>query len=128
MLSQPGLVADDREYIGRRRWQRFQLNLPVSVVVTRGNKTTIVDARGTQMSAGGLAVFTDVELRTGDPVFIEFRPPFSSGPVLVRGVITNRTERWYGVAFHSETPEEEDQLLLFRDLLLFACGGNQRSP
>ncbi|MBZ5520995.1 MAG: PilZ domain-containing protein [Acidobacteriia bacterium] len=105
-----------------RRWQRYRLNMPVRLIVSRDNSTRITDGRANDISDGGLLIFAGFELSLGDDVFVEFTPPFSGEAVRARGVIRHRRGYNYGVQFHSETSLEEDQIKKFRSLLSMAAG------
>ena len=108
-------------YSPERRWQRHKLDLPVRLVVQRdGNTTNILDARGSEVSEGGILVFAGAELKTGDEIGVEFTPPFSSEPVRVRGIVRNRAGYKYGVEFLCNSPEEKETAEKFRNLLRLA--------
>jgi hypothetical protein len=109
-----------------RRWQRFRLNLPVRLIVSRDNNTRITEGRANDISDGGLLIFAGLELRLGDGVFVEFTPPFSGEAVRARGIVRHRRGYNYGVQFHSEHPSEEDQIKKFRNLLSMAAGATHR--
>jgi hypothetical protein len=103
-----------------RRWQRFRLNMPVRLIVTRDNSTRITEGRANDISDGGLLVFAGLELNTGDTV--QFTPPFSGEAVRARGIVRHRRGYNYGVQFHGETETEDDQIRKFRSLLSMAAG------
>jgi hypothetical protein len=107
-----------------RRWQRHKLDLPVRLILRRdGNTTSIVSARGSEISEGGMLVFAGTELKTGDEIAVEFTPPFSSEPVRVRGTIRNRAGYKYGMEFIATTSEEKDITERFRTMLRLATSG-----
>ena len=82
-----------------RRWERYNVNVPIRVIVSRAMKASIFDGRGTSLSEGGMALFAGAELRPGDHVAVEFTPPFSSPPIRVAARICNRSGYHYGVEF-----------------------------
>jgi len=104
-----------------RRWQRFRLNMPIRLIVSRDNITRITDGRANDISDGGLLVFAGIELNTGDNVFVEFTPPYSGEAVRARGVVRHRRGYTYGVQFYSENATEEDQIKKFRGLMSMAA-------
>jgi len=107
-----------------RRWQRHKLDLPIRLILRRdGNTTSIISARGSEVSEGGLLVFAGTELKTGDEIAVEFTPPFSSEPIRVRAVIRNRAGYKYGVEFLSLNPEEKELTERFRTMLRLATSG-----
>jgi hypothetical protein len=121
MSTQTGTGAA-HAYAADRRWQRYKLDLPLRVVVLQKDKTNIVSGRGTEISEGGLAVFAGTELRVGDPMFVEFTPPYSGKPLRVAATVRNRSGYNYGVEFSSQTEEQRTQVTNFQVLLRFASG------
>jgi hypothetical protein len=109
-----------------RRWQRYRLNLPIRLIVTRDEGPRITDGRANDISEGGMLIFAGMELRADDKVQIEFTPPFSSSPVRVPGVVRHRRGYNYGVEFRSETRSDEEQTAKFRNLLQLAAGDVRR--
>jgi hypothetical protein len=105
-----------------RRWQRYRLNLPVRLIICRDDSTRIVDGRASDISEGGMLVFSGVELKADDRIFIEFTPPYSSTPVRAPGVIRHRRGYNYGVEFMDETSAEQEQTEKLRNLLKLAAG------
>ena len=105
-----------------RRWQRYRLNLPVRLIICRDESTRIADGRASDISEGGMLVFSGVELKADDRIFIEFTPPYSSVPVRAPGVIRHRRGYNYGVEFIDETSAEQEQTEKLRNLLKLAAG------
>jgi hypothetical protein len=123
----PGMNKWSRDEKGVfRRWQRFRLNLPIRLIISRDNNTRITEGRANDISDGGLLIFAGLELRLGDGVFVEFTPPFSGEAVRARGIVRHRRGYNYGVQFHCENPSEEDQIKKFRNLLSMAAGATHR--
>ncbi len=107
-----------------RRWQRHKLDLPIRLILRRdGNTTSIISARGSEVSEGGMLVFAGTELKTGDEIAVEFTPPFSSEPIRVRAVIRNRAGYKYGAEFLSLNSEEKELTEKFRTMLRLATSG-----
>jgi hypothetical protein len=105
-----------------RQWQRYRLNLPIRLIVSRDGITRILEGRAQDVSQGGLLVFAGVELKTGDGVFVEFTAPYSGEPLRAPGIIRHRRGYNYGVEFLHETPAEQEQTERFRKLLRLAAG------
>ncbi len=129
MVTQPGLRRDPRvgskgspEKAIFRRWQRYRLNLPIRLIVTRDEGTRIADGRANDISEGGMLIFAGLELRADDQVQIEFTPPYSSSPMRVAGIVRHRRGYYYGVEFRSETRSDQEQTERFRNLLQLAAG------
>ncbi len=108
------LVAD---YTHARRWPRYNISVPVIVVVRREGKTTLATGRGTELNQGGLAVFASAELRPGDEVEITFTPPYSSTPLEARCIVRNRNGYTYGLEFLTDTPADDVKVEQIRAVL-----------
>jgi hypothetical protein len=85
----------------------------------------IVDARGRDMSEGGMAVFAGVELRVGDIIEIEFTPAYSGQPMRVKAEVRNRRGYSYGIEFLTDTAIEQTQAARLRELLISASGNTR---
>lgn len=98
-MSEAAAINRSPDFTSMRRWERYNVNVPIRVIVSRAMKASIFDGRGTSLSEGGMALFAVAELRPGDHVAVEFTPPFSSPPIRVAARICNRTGYHYGVEF-----------------------------
>ena len=105
-----------------RRWKRHQIRVPVRLVVHRGDLTTRVNGRGTELNEGGMCVCAGVELNNGDQVELEFTTPYSAEPLRVWANVRNRYGYYYGLEFLTENAGERDQVERFRDVLRSATG------
>lgn len=99
----------------RRRWQRYQFDASVRVVVDhspigRSEDKTVVTGRGIRFSEGGLCLFAAADLPVGSQVKVEFQTPHTHEPVRVRGKVRNRSVYLYGVEFLSDKFEDRQQL------------------
>jgi hypothetical protein len=95
-----------------RRWARHNVKLPIRVIFTRGGQTVIADGQGSEVNAGGICLFADVELSVGQIIQIELSAPRSRLPVKIQGVVRNRRAYSYGIAFLPNTIEEHYQALM----------------
>lgn len=86
-------------YTITRRWLRYEVDVPIRVIVCTPVKTKIFDARGISLSEGGMGLFAGAELRPGDDVGVEFTPAYSTPPIRVEATIRNRSGYHYGVEF-----------------------------
>lgn len=109
-----------------RRWQRYRLNLPIRIIVTRDDGTRISEGRASDICEGGLLVFAGIELRSGERLLLEFTPPYSSTPVRAPGVVRHRRGYNYGVEFRCDTTTEQEQTARFRSLMQLAAGDATR--
>lgn len=92
-----------------RRWERFKVNVRVSVALTRDGTKLEFAGTAHDVSAGGMALFLPNELRVGETVFITFSLPYSKD-LGVYGVIRNRSNFEYGVEFRSVTSQVKADL------------------
>jgi hypothetical protein len=97
-----------------RRWPRYQLDVPVRVIVRAQAKVVILDGRGNSLSLGGMAMYAGAELKLGDQVAVEFTPAYSSPPVRVDAVIRNRSGYYYGLEFLTATNSQQEQNTRFQ--------------
>ena len=133
MVTQPGLRREphtgsraSQEKAIFRRWQRYRLNLPIRLIVTRDEDTRIVDGRANDISEGGMLIFAGMELRNDDRVQVEFTPPYSSDPVRAPGIVRHRRGYNYGVEFCSESRSDQEETARFRNLVQLAAGDARR--
>lgn len=105
-----------------RRWQRYRLNLPIRLIVTREDSTRISDGRANDISEGGMLIFAGLELRSEDKILIEFTPPYSSAPVRAPGIVRHRRGYNYGVEFSPETRVDEEDTEKLRNMMRLAAG------
>lgn len=118
MSAQPALG-----FARKRRWERQSLDVPIRVIFWNSLHTAkIADARGRDMSEGGMAVFAGVELRIGDIVEIEFTPAYSGQPLRVKAEVRNRRGYSYGIEFLTDTTTEQTHAARLRELLISASG------
>ena len=97
--------------------------MPIRLIFWNSLHTAkIVDARGRDMSEGGMAVFAGVELRIGDIVEVEFTPAYSGQPLRVKAEVRNRRGYSYGTEFLTDTASEQTQAARLRELLISASG------
>jgi hypothetical protein len=113
-MSEATAIALSAEFNASRRWERYKVNVPIRVIVSRAMKASIFDGRGTSLSEGGMALFAGAELRPGDYVAVEFTPPFSSPPIRVDAKICNRSGYHYGVEFLALNPAQSQRVARLR--------------
>jgi hypothetical protein len=111
-----------------RRWPRYQLEVPIRVIVQVQAKVAIFDGRGNSLSLGGMAMYAGAELKMGDQVAVEFTPPYSSPPVRVDAVICNRTGYYYGLEFLNATSSQQEQTARFQRQLSTLTSAADRAP
>jgi PilZ domain len=89
-----------------RRWPRCKIDAPLRLMAQSGAMTTVVQARGREVNCGGMAVFAEIELPNAEQVVVEFTPLHSRQPIMVRGLIRNRSGYTYGIEFVTENDAE----------------------
>jgi PilZ domain len=110
-------------YSRKRRWERSKIDVPIRLIFWNSLHTAkIVDARGRDMSEGGMAIFAGVELRIGDIIEIEFTPAYSGQPLRVKAEVRNRRGYSYGIEFLNDTSDEQNQSARLRELLSSGTG------
>jgi len=120
MATQTARVGPQRTVF--RRWQRYRLNLPIRLIVSRNASTRITSGRANDISEGGVLVFAGIELNAGSEVFVEFTEPYSGDPIRARGIVRHRRGYNYGLEFVTETTSDQEQANKFRALLRMAGG------
>jgi hypothetical protein len=85
----------------KRRWPRYPVNLPVSVLLCDGPKAKHVNGLGVEISEGGMSLYAGVSLQPGDLTEIEFSQPHNAR---LTAIVRNRTGYWFGLEFISCLP------------------------
>ncbi|MGE0405032.1 MAG: PilZ domain-containing protein [Candidatus Korobacteraceae bacterium] len=115
-MSVAGVVRDAG--IGeQRRWPRYQISVPVIVLIRREDKTVLANGRGTELNEGGLAVFVSAELAIDEEVEISFTPPYNNTPIEVRCAVRNRQGYIYGLEFLEGKAEDAQRVEQIRNVL-----------
>jgi hypothetical protein len=82
-----------------RRWARYRIDLPVLITFCERGKATAIEAHGSELNCGGMAVFIPADLDIGARIPLEFTPPYSGRPVTMIGTVRNRRIYSYGIEF-----------------------------
>jgi len=104
-------------YRSMRRWPRLKIQVPVTVIVRKHNKTVFVVGRGTDINDGGIAVFAGAELQIGEEVEISFTPPYRGEPLVARTVVRNRRGYTYGMEFLTGSTEDQARVTKIHNVL-----------
>jgi hypothetical protein len=86
-----------------RRWMRHEVDLPVRVF-TRGIAQA-VPGRGTELSAGGMALYAGIELKNSQTLEVEF---VAAAHARVAGVVRSRDGYRFGLEFTTPLPIGND--------------------
>ena len=52
-MSEAAAINHSPDFTSMRRWERYKVNVPIRVIVSRAMKASIFDGRGTSLSEGG---------------------------------------------------------------------------
>lgn len=107
-----------------RCWPRYQVNLPVRMLVRKPGMLRLAYARGQELNAGGMAVCAIVELAVGDEVQLEFLLGRSRQPIRLKATVRNRVDHQYGLEFLATNPAEERGVRALRKMI----AGSSRPP
>jgi hypothetical protein len=66
-------------HISKRRSARYQLNVPVRIILHKQDATLIRDGRGRELGELGMCVMASLELGVGEKLGIEFTIPYRYG-------------------------------------------------
>ncbi len=104
-------------YLPRRRWQRFPIELPVTLAVHGAAHLARVNASGLELNEGGMCLLAEREMTLGTQVAVEFTPPLSDESLRLRAWIRNRSGDRYGLEFLTENGREKKQVQRYRGAL-----------
>ena len=101
-------VVSGTGWASQRRWKRYCVDMAVQVRVTTQGPTRIVasEGQGNDLSGGGLAVTVEMDLLIGSQIGVEFTPPYSDEPIVLRCFVRNRDGYRYGLEFITENDDD----------------------
>jgi hypothetical protein len=79
-----------------RRWPRYPVDLPVRILPCSRLPATAVTGRGTELSQGGMALYTGVDMEPDDLMEVEFLTPH---PLKFMATVRNRSGHYFGLEF-----------------------------
>jgi hypothetical protein len=91
-----------------RRWERHAVTIPISASLFLDGQPSKFRAQATDVSKGGLSMFTTRDIAIGAGLQVDFILPYSSTPLALRGVVRTRNGFNYGIEFLSPTPEQQE--------------------
>jgi PilZ domain-containing protein len=103
--------------INTRRWPRYHVHLPVSIVASPSTSQIAVPGLVCELSRSGMELYGGVNLQPGDLVEVEFQ---IASRISVDGMVCNRSGFCFGLEFRSvraepqATPEALESLILQR--------------
>ena len=86
-----------------RRWQRHPMDLPVRILPCSRLPAIGMTGRGTELSHGGMALYTGVDMEPDDLIEVEFP---TSPPLKVMTTVCNRSGHYFGLEFLARWPRE----------------------
>src|SRR5437867_2729470 len=92
---------------GRRRSERFELKIPVKVTISREGRRSTVTGEGCDFSKNGMRLFLTLALDTGAPLLLEFVLPYTSTPMMIRGMVRNQRGLYYGIEVLGMSPYQQ---------------------
>ncbi len=95
---------------GRRQSERFELKIPVEITISREGRRSTVMGEGCDFSKNGMRLFLTLALDTGAPLLLEFVLPYTSTPMVIRGVVRNQRGLHYGIEFLGMSPYQQQVL------------------
>jgi hypothetical protein len=90
------VIANPAEPVNTRRWPRYHVNLPVSIVAEAEAKKIAVPGLASELSQSGMALYGGIDLQPGDLMEVEFQ---TCGKRRVAGVVRNRSGFCFGLEF-----------------------------
>jgi len=84
--------------------------MPVTLTLIREGRRVLVTAEGHDVSKGGIRLSVMQMLHIGESLMLEFPLPYTSTPILVRGVVRHRSGLSYGLEFLNPTPHQTEML------------------
>jgi hypothetical protein len=87
--------------------------VPVRVTIEKARQVNVINSRGCEVNAGGLAFSADTNLAIGDEAEIAV----TDFCLTLRGIVRDQAGNQYGVKFLATSAEEAEQLALFRQIL-----------
>jgi hypothetical protein len=79
-----------------RRWQRYPVDLPVRILPCSRLPATAITGRDTELSQGGMALYTGADMEPDDLMEVEFLSPH---PFKVMATVRNRSGHHFGLEF-----------------------------
>jgi len=91
----------------KRRWQRYDVKIPVKISIGVDGKPLTFSGEASNVSIGGMALFTTRHLEPGTSLVMVLILPYSSEELKLRGVVRNRNGFTHGIEFTHSTPLQE---------------------
>jgi hypothetical protein len=93
------------------------VNLPVRMLIRKPGVFRMAHVRGQELNAGGMAVYSIVELGIGDQVQLEFPLVRSRQQIRLKATVRNRVDHQDGLEFLATNPAEEKGVTALRRMI-----------
>jgi len=93
-----------------RRWPRYKAKIPVRASFSLKGESVELRGEASDISAGGMRLFLTRIVEPGSSLQLRFIVPYSSPPIVVRGVIRNRDGFTHGVEFVNPTAHQQQMI------------------
>ena len=100
-----------------RRWPRYQVNLPIRMLVCKPGTLRVTHVRWHELNAGGMTVCAIIELVPGDQVQLEFLSVRSRQPIRLKATVRKRVDYHYGLEFFATNPAEQKEVKALRKMI-----------
>ena len=111
--SQKQTSVEDRE-AGKegplRRSERHEVTIPVNVTAVINGEVSSFSGQASDLSRGGLRLFLTRVIELGASLQMEFKLPYYSMDLVIRGVVRNRSGFTHGIEFICATPYQQAML------------------
>jgi hypothetical protein len=91
-----------------RRWERHTVEISIAVSFLADGQQSKFNAQASDVSKGGLSLFTTREIAIGACLRLEFKLPYSSTPLVIQGVVRTRSGFNYGIEFVNPSPDHQE--------------------
>jgi len=112
VTNRKGINLRDMQVTQReqRRWERYAVKIRTKITINRDGETSSFYGEATDVSRGGLKLFIPRDIETSRVILMELAFPYNSKPMVIRGIIRNRTGFNYGIEFMRVSAFEQDTI------------------
>jgi c-di-GMP-binding flagellar brake protein YcgR len=101
----------DSDFEAKRQWERYKIDIRVRITYSGDGAKQVAFGRGYDVSGGGMAIFTPVNIMMGAHIEVQFSIPGMPEPVEVEAVVRNRQGYRYGVEFAALTVAQRKEII-----------------
>ncbi len=104
----------------QRRTPRYKLDLRAKITYRRNGLNQSAQARGQDVSEGGMAMFVPIQFGKGDPLEVEFTLPHSRLPLRIQALVRNIDGHRYGLEFMNVTEAQKQEIVRMCETMIRA--------